>query len=100
MPTPASHVWRPSSARSLLLDAFVPVPRGTPASAPAPLSWPVKDPAEILDYQFDITPALVGNPGDGISTLDIAISPANPGDLTLNGVTADGAVAVMWFSAG
>ncbi len=44
MPTTAAHVWRPSAARTITLDAFIPVPRGTTATVPAPLSWPLKDP--------------------------------------------------------
>jgi hypothetical protein len=54
----------------------------------------------VLDYQFDISPAFVGNDGDSIQTLDATISPANPGDLTLALSTADGAVAVFWLSGG
>jgi hypothetical protein len=100
MPTPATHVWVPSSARTLRLDAFIPVPRGTAATAPAPLSWPAKDPGEVLDYQFDIAPALIGNPGDAIATLDVTIAPANPGDMTLTGASADGTAAVLWLSGG
>ncbi len=100
MPTTASHVWRPSAARTITLDAFVPVPRGTAATAPAPLSWPLKDPADLLDYQFDIAPALIGNDGDAIATLDITISPSNPGDLALTSTAADGSRAVLWLSAG
>ena len=100
MATTASHVWRPSAARTIVLDAFVPVPRGTAALIPPPLSWPVKDPGDVLDYQFDIAPALIGNDGDIIATLDIVISPANPGDLMLNSSIADGARAVLWFSSG
>ena len=100
MPTPATHVWKPSNARTVTLDGFIPVPRGAIASAPPPLNWPTKDPADILDYQFDIAPALVGNDGDSIATLDASISPANPGDLMLSSTTADGSVAVFWFAQG
>ena len=100
MPTTATHVWKPSCARTITLDAFVPVPRGTTAQPPALLSWPLKDPGDLLDYQFDIAPALIGNDGDAIATLDIAISPANPGDLALNSAMADGSRAVLWLSAG
>lgn len=100
MSTPATHVWRPSNARTLVLDGFVPVPRGAPATAPAPLSWPVKDPADVLDYQFDVSPAILGNEGDGIATLDVTIAPAGTGALKLNGATADGAVAVVWLAGG
>ncbi len=100
MATTASHLWRPSAARTVILDAFIPVPRGSAALIPPLLSWPVKDPADVLDYQFDIAPALIGNDGDSISTLDITISPANPGDLTLNSSTADGARAILWLSSG
>jgi hypothetical protein len=100
MPTPATHVWKPSNARTVMLDAFIPVPRGSTAVAPPPLNWPTKDPADVLDYQFDIAPALVGNDGDAIATLDITIEPSNPGDLTLNSAIADGSVAVLWLSGG
>ena len=100
MPTTAAHVWRPSAARSITLDAFVPVPRGTTSTTPALLSWPVKDPADLLDYQFDIAPALIGNDGDAISTLDISVSPSNPGDLALSSAAADGTRAVLWLSGG
>ena len=100
MPTPATHVWKPSNARTVMLDAFIPLPRGSTAVAPPPLNWPTKDPADVLDYQFDIAPALVGNDGDAIATLDITIEPSNPGDLTLNSAIADGSVAVLWLSGG
>ena len=100
MPTTASHVWRPSAARTVTLDAFVSVPRGTTATAPAFVSWPLKDPSDLLDYQFDIAPALIGNDGDAIATLDITINPANPGDLALSSAAADGSRAVLWLAAG
>jgi hypothetical protein len=83
-----------------VLDSFIGVPRGTAAVARPPLSWAAKDPADLLDYQFDISPAVVGNPADGIATLDVAINPSDPGDLVLSSATADGTVAVMWFSGG
>jgi hypothetical protein len=53
-----------------------------------------------LDYVFDVRPALTANLGDGISTLDVAISPDNPGDLVLASSAADGAKAVLWLSGG
>jgi hypothetical protein len=100
MSTTATHVWKPSSARTVVLDCFIPVPRGSASVAPAPLNWPTKDPTDILDYRFDVTPAVIGNDGDGIATLDVTIAPANPGDLALNSATADGNVAVLWLSGG
>jgi hypothetical protein len=100
MPTIASHAWLPSVARTVTLDAFVPVPRGVVPTPPATPSWPLKDPGDTLDYQFNIAPALIGNDGDAISTLDITIVPAATGDLTLVSTTADGARAVLWFSSG
>lgn len=96
----AAHVWRPSVARLLMLDGFVPGPRGVLAASKTPLSWPAKDPADVLDYQFDIAPALTGNDGDAVSTLDVAISPSNPGDLSLASAAADGARAVLWLQGG
>ena len=100
MPTPATHVWRPSAARLITLDSFVPTPRGTQATALPLLAWPAKDPADILDYQFDITPALTGNRGDVIATLDVAVIPSAPGDLAVVSASADGARAVFWLGAG
>jgi len=100
MPTPATHVSKPSTARVILLDSFIPVPRGAAAVAPPPLNWPTKDPGDVLDYGFDISSALVGNPGDSITTLDVTVAPGNPGDLTLNSASADGSVVVLWLSAG
>ena len=100
MPTPAAHVCVPSSARVIKLDEFVPVPRGTPASCVPLASWPPKDPGDVLDYRFDISMALIGNPGDGISSLDVSIAPNNPGDLVLNSCFADGASAVLWLAGG
>ncbi|MEO9191535.1 MAG: hypothetical protein ABI224_16260 [Acetobacteraceae bacterium] len=55
---------------------------------------------DVLDYEFDISPALTGNDGDAISTLDVSISPDGPGDLVLASAVADGSVAVLWLSGG
>ena len=100
MSTPAVHVTKPSTARKVVLDAFIPVPRGSTAAAPPLLNWPTKDPTDVLDYQFNISPALIGNEGDAIATLDVFIAPNNPGDLVLNQTQADGASAVLWLSEG
>ena len=100
MPTQATHVWKPSIARTAILHSFIPEPRGSASIIPPLLTWPIKDPTDVLDYRFDITPAVLGNDGDGIATLDIVIDPANPGDLTLDAATADGNVAVLWLSSG
>ena len=100
MPTTATHVWRPSGARRITLDGFVPLPRGTVPSTPAPLAWPAKDPADVLDYEFDVSAAFVGNRGDGIATLDATITPNAPGDLTTSSMLADGTIAVFWFAGG
>jgi len=98
--TPATHVWRPSNARRIVLDGFAPVPRGTVPTAPPPLSWPAKDPSDVLDYEFDVAAALVGNEGDAIAGVNVVISPSASGDLTLNSSAADGTKAVFWFAAG
>ena len=94
------HVAKPSHARRLILEGFIPRPRGS-ATATAPiLSWPAKDPQDILDYEFDIAPALVGDSGDGIANVSVTVSPANPGDLTVTSTAADGSTIVLWLSAG
>lgn len=100
MGTTANHVWKPSAARVLVMDGFVPGPRGVPVTTLATPSWPAKDPVDVLDYQFDISPALTGNDGDGLATLDVAITPANPGDLSLASAAADGSRAVLWLQGG
>jgi hypothetical protein len=100
MATIISHVWKPSTARTITIDGFVPVPRGSTAAAPPPLSWPPKDPGDILDYQIDIEPALIGNEGDSIESTDIEIDPSQPGDLVLDNATADGYKIVTWLSGG
>ena len=100
MPTTATHIWKPSTARTIVLDSFIPVPRAATAAAPPPLSWPVKDPTDVLDYRFDIAPALVGNDGDAISTIDVAIDPPGSDGLILDSIKADGSIAVLWLSAG
>jgi hypothetical protein len=95
-----THVWRPSSARRIVLDGFLPIPRGTLASVPPPLAWPAKDPSDILDYEFDISAALVGNEGDSIATVTTTVTPAASGDLSVTSIAADGAVAVLWCAGG
>jgi hypothetical protein len=100
MATLVSHVWKPSNARTITIDSFVPVPRGSAAIAPAPLNWPSKDPGDILDYQLNLEPALIGNEGDSIESVDIDADPSQPGDLSIDNVTADGYKIVMWLSAG
>ncbi len=100
MATNAVHLYKTSAARVLVLDGFVPGPRGAPALTPALPAWPAKDPADVLDYQFDITPALSGNDGDAVATLDVTISPANSGDLSMASAAADGARAVLWLAGG
>lgn len=97
MATPASFVWRPSSARVVMANgsSFV---RGTlPQTA---LAWPAKDPNDILDYVLDISDALFGDAEDSISTLDVQITPSMTGDLVLRSAAADGERAVLWLAAG
>lgn len=100
MSTPASHVWKPSSARLVAIDSFVPVARGSSVAAPPPLNWPTKDPGDVLDYILDIGPAIIGNDGDGIATLDVSLSPSNPGDVVVQSKTTDGSRIILWLSQG
>lgn len=100
MGTPAQFVWQASTARVVVVDGFGPFPRGTWQTLPTPLSWPVKDPGDTLDYVVDFSRALAGDVGDGIATLDVAITPANAGDLTLAFSRADGDQAILWLTGG
>lgn len=98
--TTTTHIWRPSTARSIAIDGFLPVPRGTLPVTPAPLSWPAKDPGDVLDYEFDIAAALLGSEGDTIASVDATVSPGATGDLVVNSVAVDGTVALFWFAGG
>src|ERR1700758_2072710 len=98
MSTTVSHVWKPSNARLVLMGSFVPVPRGSAVTAPSPLNWPTKDPGDVLDYILDIGPAIVGNDGDGIATVDVSIAPSNPGDIALQSSTTDGSKIILWLA--
>jgi hypothetical protein len=100
MPTTVTHVWRPSGARRVTLDGFGPIARGTTQSVPVPLSWPAKDPSDVLDYEFDIAAALAGNDGDVISAVNVSVTPAGTGDMVANSVVADGSLVVIWFAGG
>ncbi len=100
MSTSISHVWKPSSARLVTIDSFIPVPRGSTAVTPPPLNWPTKDPGDVLDYILDIGPSIVGNDGDGIASVGVGFTPSNPGDLTLQSSTADGSRIILWLSGG
>jgi hypothetical protein len=100
MSTAAAKVIRPSSARRVMLDGFVPVPRGSLATAPAPLSWPAKDPEDVLDYELDISAALAGDENDLIASIDVKIEPSGLGQLALTSAAVDGAVAILWLSGG
>ena len=98
--TTTAHIWRPSTARSLAIDGFLPVPRGTVPATPAPLSWPAKDPGDVLDYEFDIAAALLGSEGDTIASVAVTISPGGTGALVADSAAMDGTVALFWFSGG
>ncbi len=101
MATTANHSWKPSSARVLTITGFGPRPRGAAGAAGAHANaWPPKDPADVLDYSYDISPALWGDEGDSVAFLDVTISPARAGDLTLNASSADGQRAILWLAAG
>ncbi|HEX3350122.1 MAG TPA: hypothetical protein VHS58_18690 [Acetobacteraceae bacterium] len=100
MPTPATHLTQPSIARRVVLDGFAPVPRGVIPTVPSNLVWPAKDPGDVLDYEFDISAAVIGDCGDSIATIDVAITPNASGDLTMNSAAASGDSVVLWLAAG
>jgi hypothetical protein len=96
----STHVYRPSTARLVVLDGFVPVPRGAVAAPPVMPSWPVKDPNDVLDYAVDISAAVAGDDGDSVITVTASSSPDATGDLVLNSVAMDGTQVILWCSAG
>lgn len=95
-----TRVWHPSLARRVVLDGFAPVPRGASLSTPPLLSWPAKDPADVLDYVFDISAAVAGHPADAIAAVEVVPSPAGAGHLTVGEIAVDGRMAVVWLSGG
>ncbi len=95
-----TKLWRPSSARRVVLDGFAPVPRGAGQAVPPPLSWPAKDPADVLDYEFDISAALAGHEHDAVAAVTVQASPAGAGHLVVGEIAADGPVVVVWLSGG
>ena len=101
MPIAVQQVWRPSTARSVALDALLPLPRGAlPADLP-PLAWPAKDPGDVLDYELDASAVLAGDPNDRVATVAATVLPnASPADVQVGQAAADGAVAVLWLSGG
>jgi len=96
----AETIWRPSNARRVVLDGFSPVPRGGTGRSPSILIWPEKDPADVLDYEIDIGPAILGNQGDGIAAINITSTPSASGDIIVTRVAADGDIAAVWISGG
>jgi hypothetical protein len=98
--TSSAHVYRPSTARLVVLDGFVPVPRGAVAAPPVMLSWPVKDPNDVLDYAVDVSAAVAGDDGDAIADVTVSSTPNASGDLVLNSVSMDGTQVITWCSAG
>ncbi len=100
MPTPVNNLMRPSSARRVLLDGFVPVPRGTLQVVPPSLVWPAKDPGDVLDYEIDLSPAMDGSEGDRLATVDVTIAPGGDGGVTLSDSAADGMRVVLWLAGG
>lgn len=90
--------WQMNGARSLTIE--LPVP-GMRDRGPGPhLHWPCKDPADVLDYQFDISPVLSEGDGDAISAVSATIVPNEVGGLSVVSTSSSGALAVLWLSGG
>lgn len=102
MATQANHSWKPSVSRVLTITGFERRPRdASPLPAAGTVTaWPPKDPADVLDYAYDISPALRGDEGDSIATLDVTITPGLTGDLALAASSVDGRIAILWLEAG
>lgn len=57
------------------------------------ISWPFKDPNEVLDYEIDWS-ARIG--GDAISTVTWTV----PGGITKNSDAVSGDITAIWLSGG
>ncbi len=98
-PSPwTARAWRPSNARAVVLDGYLPLPRGVAPPTVAPLSWPPKDPSDVLDYEIDASQALLGNDGDTVASLSVSVQP--PDELLPGQSFVDGQTAIVWFSGG
>ncbi|MCX7382484.1 MAG: hypothetical protein NT133_13945 [Alphaproteobacteria bacterium] len=53
-----------------------------------------------MDYQFDVSAALVGNASDAIASIVATVTPGGAGGLVVDSTAADGAVAIFWLSGG
>jgi len=53
-----------------------------------------------LDFSADFGQDLLGDPGDAVANLVVAIAPNNPGDLALASSYLNGTVAVLWLTEG
>jgi hypothetical protein len=101
MPVQAAYFWKPSNARLVVLDTFVPVARASALSAPPSLAWPAKDPSDLLDFVLDMSPAVAGDEGDAIAGVSASISPSSdPDDLSVSQIGTDGLAAVLWLANG
>lgn len=100
MATVVTHSWIPSTARVVVLEGFGQIPRGVPPVVAGNVSWPAKDPLDVLDYVVDLSDAIAGNEGDAVATLDVQIAPSAAGDLTLVSARADGDQVVVWLAGG
>jgi hypothetical protein len=95
-----THLYQPSTARLVVLDSFVPVPRGAVAAPPVMPSWPVKDPADVLDYAVDVSAAVAGDSGDAVINFSATTAPSSTGDIVVDSAAFDGTQAILWISAG
>src|SRR5579862_7835963 len=101
MPQGVPPLWQPSSARSVALDGLLPLPRGVTRPDLPPLTWPIKDPGDVLDYSLDLSAALAGDPTDQVATVAVTTVPSGgAGDLLVGRIVGSGTSAVVWLSAG
>ena len=100
--TPAVHSWKPSAARTLTISGFMPRPRGACPPTPPGSSPPGRPKTRPTCSTMSTTyrPAIWGDEGDSIAFLNITISPAAAGDLTVASTTSNGHQAILWLSAG
>lgn len=94
----SGRIVTPSSARRVVLDGFLPVPRGSTPGPVLPPVWPAKDPGDILDYEVDASAAVLDSDGDAIATVTATVLPA--GEVVVGATATMGQVAVLWLSGG
>jgi hypothetical protein len=63
------------------------------------LTWPTKEPDEVLDFQIDAT-SKIADSADTIISASVAVAPSGPGEMIPMQITVAGSFITVWLSGG